>query len=240
MARDESNANGTQAQNSGGESEGIAPKYRRSFGCVTWIYMATLAFLAVISVLLMPLWFFGDWNVFSLIEAPTLAACIMFFPAIIGAAILGARTYRSEKKVATKNGTYIGTIIGWLGYAFIVYLEVNQTQGGILPHLYLPLAVVSSALILYALFSNDPGRGRKPVAVAAALALVAGLLVLVLDGTGLVIAGAVVSTIAGAAGGWTAGFGYARAGGAEMLPPGVTEKPRTRRGKGRKPRGSEG
>lgn len=217
------------AANSSGEQEGIAPKYRRSFGCVTWIYMATLAFLAVVSVLLMPLWFFGDWNVFSLLEGPTLAAVILFLPALVGAAVLGARTYRSEKKTATKNGTYIGTIIGWLGYALIVYLEVIQTQGGILANIYLPLAFASAALILYALFSKDNEKGRRAVTIAAALALIGGAVVLVLDGTGLVFAGAVVSLIAGAAAGWTAGFGYARAGGAEMLPPGATEKPRVRR-----------
>ena len=45
--------------------------------------------------------------------------------------------------------------------------------------------------------------------------------------------------LAGAAGGWTAGIGYARAGGAEMLPPGVTEKPPVRRGNGRKPRNAD-
>ncbi|AHY47072.1 Hypothetical Protein RradSPS_1789 [Rubrobacter radiotolerans] len=219
------------------EAQGLAPKYRRSFGCVTWIYMATLAFLAVVSLLLMPLWYFADWNVFSLLEGPTLAACILFLPAMIGAAVLGARTYRSEKKVATRNGTYLGTVIAWLGYAFIVYLEVRQTGGSSLAFLYLPLAAVSSALILYALFSPNSERGRRAVLVAAALALVAGLIVLVLDGTGLVLAGAIVSAIAGAAAGWTAGFGYARAGGTEMLPPGVVEKPR----RPRRPRkGQEG
>ncbi|MGI8650687.1 MAG: hypothetical protein ACR2KW_09965 [Rubrobacter sp.] len=227
--RNGSNAKANAKANASGENEGIAPKYRRSFGCVTWIYMATLAFLAVISILLMPLWFFGDWNVFSLLEGPTLAACILFLPALIGAAVLGARTYRSEKKFATRNGTYIGTIIGWLGYAFIVYLEVIQTGGGFLANLYLPLATVSSALILYALFSPETEKGRKAVMVAAILALIGGVLLLVLDGTGLVIIGAIVSAVAGAAGGWTAGFGYARAGGAEMLPPGATEKPRARR-----------
>ncbi|WP_119068836.1 ECF transporter S component [Rubrobacter indicoceani] len=227
-------ASGRNGQNPT-ESEGIAPKYRRSFGCVTWIYMATLAFLAVISLLLMPLWFFGDWNLFSLIEAPTLAAVILFLPALVGAAVLGARTYRSEKRVATKNGTYIGTIIGWLGYAFIVYLEVQQTGGSVLANLYLPLAFASSVLILYALFSKDNEKGRRAVIVSAGLALVAGLVVLILGGTGLVVIGAIVSTVAGAAAGWTAGFGYARAGGAEMLPPGVTEKPRQPRGN-RRPR----
>jgi hypothetical protein len=32
---------------------------------------------------------------------------------------------------------------------------------------------------------------------------------------------ALVSTLAGAAGGWTAGMGHARAGGDEMIPPGA-------------------
>lgn len=209
--------------------EGLHPRHRRAFGCVTWIYMATLAFLAAVSMLMMPLWFFGDWNVYSLLEGPTFAATLLFLPAIIAAAVLGARTYRSERKVATRNGTYIGTVIGWLGYASIVWLEVGQAS--ILSYAFIPLAALSSALILYALFKGDQEKGRNLVALSAALAFVGGAVVLALAGDFIVIAGAVISAISGAAGGWTAGFGYARAGGKEMLPPGVVEKPRRRREK---------
>lgn len=218
-----------QETNTGQEAqEGIQPKYRRSFGCVTWIYMATLAFLAAVSLLMMPFWFFGDFGVFSLLEGPTFAATMLFIPAIVGAAVLGARTYRSERKIATSNGTCIGTVIGWLGYTSIVWLEVNQEGGGILPYAFVLLAAVSSALILYALFKGDQAQGRRLVAASAILALVGGALILALDGDFIVVAGAVVSAISGAAAGWTAGVGYARAGGKEMLPPGVIERSRQR------------
>lgn len=211
-----------------GASEGIRPKYRRSFGCVTWIYMATLAFLAAVSLLMMPFWFFGDFGVFSLLEGPSFFATILFVPAIISAAILGARTYRSERKTATRNGTYIGTVIGWLGFTSIVWLEVNQSGASVLSYIFIPLAAASSALILYALFNGKQEPGRKLVAISAILALLGGVVVLVLSGDFIVMAGAVVSAVSGAAGGWTAGVGYARAGGKEMLPPGVVERPKRR------------
>lgn len=211
---------------SGEARQGIRPRYRRAFGCVTWIYMATLAFLAVASLLLMPVWFVAGWNVFSILEGYAFFATLLFLPAMISGALLGARTYRSENRVATRNGAAIGTIIGWLGYAFVVWLEVNRDGGNALLHAFFPLAAISSALILYALFKNDNERGRKAVAVAAALAAVAGVLVLAFSGEALVVVGALVSAVAGAAAGWTGGIGYARAGGDDMIPPGATIKRR--------------
>lgn len=206
------------------EQEGIQPKYRRSFGCVTWIYMATLAFLAAVSLLMMPFWFFGDWNVFSLLEGPALFATVLFLPAIFTAAILGARTYRSERKIATRNGTYVGAVIGWLGYTSVAWLEVAGQNA--LAIVFMPLAVIASALILYALFRGEQELGRRLVAASALLSLAGGAVVLSIDGDFIVVAGAVVSAISGAAAGWTGGVGYARAGGKEMLPPGVVEKKR--------------
>ncbi|MGH3089464.1 MAG: hypothetical protein ACRDSJ_19405, partial [Rubrobacteraceae bacterium] len=198
-----------------------SPPARRAFGCVTWIYMATLAFLAAVSALMMPFWFFGDWNVFSLLEGPALFSTILFLPAIASAAVLGARTYRSERKVATRNGTCVGAVIGWLGFTSVVWLEVTGQNA--LAIIFIPLAAISSALILYALFKGDQSLGRKLVVLSAILALLGGSVVLALSGDFIVMAGAVVSAISGAAGGWTAGIGYARAGGKEMLPPGVIE-----------------
>lgn len=231
-SRPSSEGNGS----SGEARQGIRPRYRRAFGCVTWIYMATLAFLAVASLLLMPVWFLGGWNVFSILEGYAFFATILFLPAIASGAVLGARTYRSENRVAKRNGAAIGTIIGWLGYASVVWLEVNREGGGALLYAFFPLAAVSSALILYALFSGDQERGRKSVLAAAALAAVAGLLVLAYSGEALVIIGAVVSAIAGTAAGWTGGIGYARAGGDDMIPPGATIKRREPREPRRKPR----
>ncbi|MBA2691859.1 MAG: hypothetical protein H0U65_05105 [Rubrobacter sp.] len=220
--------NGEGASGNPEASEGIQPKYRRAFGCVTWIYMATLAFLAAVSLLMMPFWFFGDFGVFSLLEGPSLFATFLFVPAIVSAAMLGARTYRSGRKIATRNGTYIGAIIGWLGFTSIVWLEVNQAGANALSYTFFPFAAASSALILAALFRGKQEPGRKLVALSALLALLGGAIILALSGDFIVVAGAVVSAISGAAGGWTAGVGYARAGGKEMLPPGVVERPRRR------------
>jgi hypothetical protein len=60
-----------------------------------------------------------------------------------------------------------------------------------------------------------------------------GGIVLAFSGETLVVIGAVISAVAGAAAGWTGGIGYARAGGDDMIPPGATIKRRELR---RKPR----
>lgn len=235
MSAEDRSGERTPEASEGEASEGLRPRYRRAFGCVTWIYMATLAFLAAVSALMAPFWLFGDLGVYSLLEGPTFSATLLFLPAIAAAALLGARTYRSERGIATKNGTYIGTVIGWLGFTSIVWLEVNQTETSLVSYAFIPLAAISSALILYALFKGKQEPGRKLVAASAAIALVGGIVVLAISGDFIVVAGAVVSAISGAAGGWTAGFGYARAGGKEMLPPGVIEVPRRRK----RPKGSD-
>ena len=53
---------------------------------------------------------------------------------------------------------------------------------------------------------------------------VPGLALLAADFDLILVVVALVSTLAGAAGGWTAGVGYARAGGDEMLPPGAAAR----------------
>jgi hypothetical protein len=209
--------------------EGIRPRYRRAFGCVTWIYMATLVFLFVVSALMAPFWIFGDWGLYSLLEAPSLTATLIFVPAIVAAAILGARTYRSERRVATRNGTYVGLVVGWLIFTPVVWLEVVQAGAGVFAYAFLPLAAASSALIVYALFRGEQGPGKKLVAASALLAFLGGVIVLAYSGDFILMVGAVVNALSGAAAGWTAGIGYARAGGKEMLPPGVVEVPRRKR-----------
>ena len=86
---------------SGEERQGIQPRYRRAFGCVTWVYMATLAFLAVASFGLMPLWFVFGWNVFSVLEGIAFFATLLILPAMVLGAGLGLRTYRSRRRDAS-------------------------------------------------------------------------------------------------------------------------------------------
>jgi hypothetical protein len=104
-----------------------------------------------------------------------------------------------------------------------------------------PVTLAAAALVLYALFSRraEFERRRMLTLAGAALAGVAGLAVLLADFGVADVVGALVSALSGAIGGWVAGFGYARAGGDDMIPPGSTIRPRgprpprrTRQGRG--------
>jgi len=206
------------------DQRALKPRSRRAFGCVTWVYMATLAFLAVASFGLMPVWFLFGWNVFSFLEGIAFFATFLILPAMFFGATLGLRTYRSPRREATRNGAAIGAIVGWAGFAFLIWFEnLASGQTGPLGWLAVPAVLAAAALVLYALFAGGAGMGfrRRLVLVAAVLSGVTGLALLVADFDPLLVVVALVTTLAGAAGGWTAGVGYARAGGDDMIPPGA-------------------
>jgi hypothetical protein len=81
--------------------------------------------------------------------------------------------------------------------------------------------VAAAVLVLYSLFAGRAQMRlrRRFVLVAALLVGVAGLSLLAAGFDPILVVVALVSTLAGAAGGWTAGIGHARAGGDEMIPP---------------------
>src|SRR5215208_4636096 len=85
------------------DQRALKPRSRRAFGCVTWVYMATLAFLAVASFGLMPIWFVFGWNVFSALEGVAFFATLLILPAMVLGAALGLRTYRSRRRVARRG-----------------------------------------------------------------------------------------------------------------------------------------
>lgn len=207
------------------ERHGIQPRYRRAFGCVTWIYMATLAFLAVASFGLMPVWFLAGWDVFSLLEGIAFYATLIFLPAIFLAAVVGARTYRTLRHQATRAGAAVGAVFGWTGFIFLVWLENVADRGlagaGFIYWLTVPAVLAAAALVLYAVFPTKLGmdRRRRLVLIGAGIAGVTGLALLAANFSLLQVLVAVVSLLAGAGSGWTAGVGYARAGGEEMIPP---------------------
>lgn len=212
---------------SGEQQQGIQPRYRRGFGCVTWIYMATLAFLAVASFGLMPVWFIAGWDVFSLLEGITFYAMLLFLPAIFFAAVVGARTYRSPRREATRAGTAIGAVVGWTGFVFLLWLENVADRGfvgaGVIYWLTVPAVLAAATLLLYAVFPGKTSmeQRRRLVLIGGAIAGVTGLVLLVANFSLLQVLVALVSLLSGAGGGWTAGIGYARAGGEEMIPPGA-------------------
>jgi hypothetical protein len=189
--------------------------------------MATLAFLAVASFGLMPVWFVSGWNVFSALEGIAFFATLLILPAMFLGASLGLRTYRSERREATRNGTAVGAIVGWTGFVFLLWFEGVAPGGpGALYWLAVLPVLAAAALTLYALFAHsaEMSRRRRAVLLAALLLGLTGLALLAagFDLVRLIVA--LVSTLAGAAAGWTAGIGHARAGGDDMIPPGAVKK----------------
>ncbi|MDP9426962.1 MAG: hypothetical protein M3P37_13280 [Actinomycetota bacterium] len=233
-----------EPERDGGREEGIHPRYRRAFGCVTWVYMGILAFLAAATLLALPIRYVGDGAGFGqVLSRLSFYGLVLILPAIVLAFFLGSRTYRVERGFGMRVGAGIGALVGWacffvLSWAAVAYGLDGRDQmfrpalfagldGSPVLYVFPLLLIVATALVLYALYATRAyyGRRRSAAFASAALALVAGLLVLVSDPDPLGIAGALVSTLSGAVGGWISGFGYARAGGNEMIPPGSTIRP---------------
>ena len=247
------NPNGSSG---GEESQGLRPRYRRAFGCVTWMYMGMLVFLAANFLLALPFRSVGGGEVYEYLP-PRLAflGTALLLPGMALAAVLGARTFRTPRKRGTRVGTAVGALIGWSGFLSVVWLaiafgldrrdQIFQTVvfpdlgGTIAFYAFVPLTLAATALVMYALYARelDFERRRRLTAIGAALAVLAGLLVLVTDFDPVGMAGAMISTVSGAAAGWVSGAGYARAGGDDMIPPGAEirrREPRRREPK-RKP-----
>ena len=237
-----------QGQEQGG---GIQPRYRRAFGCVTWVYMSVLVFLAAATLFAVPLRYSGEGAGFGqILSLLSFFGLVLILPAMALAAALGARTYRVERRLATRAGAGVGAIVGWTSFFVLIWSGIALSldrrdqlfrpvlfaglEGSFAYYLLPLLALLATGLVLYALFSRRADFERRGLLLlGGALAALAGLVVVATDPDPVGIFGALVSTAAGAAGGWVAGIGYARAGGNEMIPPGSTIRPREPR---RKPR----
>jgi hypothetical protein len=215
----------------GGERRALQPRYRRAFGCVTWLYMAILTFLAAAFLLLLPFRYVGSGDVYKLLGGLSFFGLVLIVPGMALAAALGARTYRSQRRRGTRVGMGVGALVGWTSFFTLAWLTgvLRPSTGSSGPALYAfaPLALVAGGLVLYALFARGTGfdRRRNLVLAGAALAVVAGLAVLLSDFEPLAIIGALVSTVAAALAGWVGGVGYSRAGGDDMIPPGAVLRP---------------
>ena len=199
--------------------------------------MGILAFLAVATLLALPLRYVDDGAGFGqILSRLSFFGLVLILPAMILGAVLGARTYRVERRLGTRIGAGVGAIVGWtsffaLHWAAIAYGLEGRDQlfrpvlfagleDSVFFYAFVPLALPATGLVLYALFSRgtDFGRRRRLSFYGAGLAALAGVLVLVasFDFLGLV-----------------GGVGYARAGGDTMIPPGSTIRPREPRRKSR-------
>jgi hypothetical protein len=211
------------------ERRGLQPRYRRAFGCVTWLYMAILTFLAAAFLLLLPFRYVGSGEVYKLLGGLSFFGLVLIVPGTALAAALGARTYRSQRRRGTRVGSSIGAIVGWLSFFALAWLTglvgPSAASVGPISYAFPLLALVAAGLVLYALFSTRADLERRNLVLAgAALALVAGLVMLVADFEPLAMVGALISTVAAALAGWVAGVGYSRAGGDDMIPPGAVRR----------------
>ena len=234
------------------ERTGLQPRYRRAFGCVTWVYMGMLVFLAANFLLVLPSRYLGSGTLFGYLP-PRLAflGTLLILPGMVLAALLGARTFRTLRRRGTHVGAGVGALIGYSGFFslewFAIALGLNRRdqafQTVIFPDLrgtlafytFVPLTLAATGLVIFALYTRgvEFERRRNLVYAGAALAVLAGLGVVVTEPDPLGLGGALISTASGAIGGYVSGAGYARAGGDDMIPPGSEIRRREPR---RKPR----
>ncbi len=225
-----------RSEGSGREDGAIRPRYRRAFGCVTWVNMGMLVFLALAYILPLPFRLFGDGTIPEAVPFRlTLFGLLTIIPGLALGAVLGARTYRAERRRGTRAGAGVGAIIGWtsffildwIGSFFIVgwdrFFELDMLGGAVLFVFGLPL-LVATGLVFYGLYAKglDFDQSRALVLIGGIIVGVGGLMVITLSFNGAGAVSAVISALAGALAGWVGGAGYARAGGDEMIPPGAT------------------
>jgi hypothetical protein len=207
--------------------------------------MGMLVFLAANFLFVLPFRYLGSGALYSYIP-PTLAylGTLLILPGMVLAALLGARTFRTPRIRGTRVGAGVGALIGYSGFFGLAWLAlalglnrrdqafrtvVFPDLGGSLAfYTFVPLTLLAMGLVLVALFSKGANfeRRRRLVYAGAALAVIAGLGVVVTDFDPLGVLGALISTLSGAIGGYVSGSGYARAGGDDMIPPGAEIRPR--------------
>jgi hypothetical protein len=190
--------------------------------------MAVLAFLLAVFLLALPFRYVGNGEIFSEVQLRlALLGLILIVPGMALGAVLGARTYRVERRLGMRAGAGIGAVAGLTSYLIFSALVEGM------PLLVVPL-VLSAGLLLYALFAAgwDLKRRRWLVFSAAGISALSGVVVLLLNFDLSELLSVLFSTAAAAAGGFVGGIGYARAGGDEMLPP----DPTVRRGESRRKR----
>ena len=240
-----SNPNGSPGDE---ERKGLRPRYRRAFGCVTWVYMGMLMFLLANFLLVLPSRYFGSGDLFGYL-LPRLAflGTLLILPGMVLAAVLGARTYRTPTRRGLRVGAAVGALIGYSGFFALEWLAIafgldQRDQafrtvlfpdlGGTLAfYAFAPLTLVATGLVMFALYSRteDFDRRRMMVVIGTVLAVLAGLAIVATDYDTLGVLGALVSTLSGAIGGYASGSGYARAGGDDLIPPGAEIKRSTPR-----------
>src|SRR5919199_5119788 len=152
----------------------VRPESRRAFGCVTWVNMSMLVFLAAAFLLPLPFRYVGNGEIFSEVQLRlALLGLILIVPGMALGAVLGARTYRVERRLGMRAGAGTGAVAGLTSYLIFSALVEGM------PLLVVPL-VLSAGLLLYALFAAgwDLKRRRWLVFSAAGISALSGVVVL--------------------------------------------------------------
>jgi len=202
------------------EEGGIQHKYRRAYGCVTWVNMAVLVFLLVSFLLSLPFWLLGDVEIFYEMQGRLdFLGIILILPGMALGAVLGARTYRVERSLGMRAGAGVGATAG-LASSLLLFVFIES-----MPLFLVPFAA-SIGLLLYTLFATNRefGHRRQIVLLAAAISTLSVAVAMFLSFELLGLLGVLFCTVAAAVGGLVGGIGYARAGGGEMLPPDASSK----------------
>jgi len=209
--------------------------------------MGMLVFLAANFLLVLPSRYLGSGQLYGYLP-PRLAflGTLLILPGMALAALLGTTTFRTPRKRGTHVGAGVGALIGYCGFFGLEWLAIAlgldqrdqafQTvvfpglAGSLAFYAFVPLTLFATGLVVLALYTKRPDfEQRRRLALAGAvLAVLAGLGVLATDPDPLGVAGALISTLSGAIGGYVSGSGYARAGGDDMIPPGAQIRPRKR------------
>ena len=201
--------------------------------------MGMLVFLAANFLLVLPSRYIGSGELYGFVP-PRLAflGTLLILPGMVLAALLGARTFRTPRRLGTRVGAGVGALIGYSGFFGLEWLAIAfglerrdqafrtvvfpDLGGSLAYYAFVPLTLLATGLVFFALYSKgaDFERRRNLVLAGTALAVLAGLGVTVADPDPLGVLGALISTLSGAIGGYVSGAGYARAGGDDMIPPG--------------------
>lgn len=235
----------SRGENAGdGERRGLRPRYRRAFGCVTWVYMGMLMFLLANLLLALPSRYLGSGDLFAYL-LPRLAflGTALIVPGMVLAAVLGARTFRTPMRRGMRTGAAVGALIGYSGFFALEWSAIafgldERDQafrlvlfpgiaGTLAYYVFVPLTLAATGLTVYALYSRTATFERRSrlFLIGSVLAVISGLAIVATDFDVLGVLGALVSAASGAIGGYVSGSGYARAGGDEMIPPGAEITP---------------
>jgi hypothetical protein len=201
--------------------------------------MGMLVFLAANFLLVLPSRYLGSGRLYDYLP-PTLAylGILLILPGMVLAAVLGARTFRIPRTRGTRVGAGMGALIGYSGFFGLAWLAIalglNRRDqafrtvvfpdlgGSLAFYAFVPITLLATGLVIFALYSKGANFGRRRLVYAgAALAVFAGLGIVATDPDPLGVAGALISTLSAAIGGYVGGSGYARAGGDDMIPPGA-------------------